>query len=292
MRRREFIALIGGSAVASPLVARAQGERDGRNARIDIRWGAGNTEKIRRYAAELVALTPDVILASASPAMGALQLATQTVPIVFANVIDPVAQGFVSSLARPGGNATGFMFIEYAVGGKWLQLLKEIAPYVKRTAVIRDLSIAEGSGLLGAVAALAPLLDLELTPIDVRDAGEIERGIAAFGSNGGLVVLASTLAAVHRKLIINLASHYQLPAIYFARFFVTDGGLISYAPNNVDQYRRAATYVDRILKGEKPADLPVQAPTKYELVINLKTAKALGLNVPSTLLGRADEVIE
>jgi putative ABC transport system substrate-binding protein len=265
------------------------GWTDGRNARIDTRWGAGDTDRIRRYAAELVALNPDVILASASPAMGALQQVTRTVPVVFANVIDPVAQGFVSSLARPGGNATGFMFIEYAVGGKWLQLLKEIAPYVKRAAVIRDLSIAGGSGQLGAVAALAPLLDLELTPIDVRDVGEIERGISAFGSNGGgLVVLASTLAAVHRELIINVPTARGL----FARFFVTDGGLISYGPNNVDLYRHAATYVDRILKGEKPGDLPVQAPTKYELVINLKTAKALRLNVPSTLLARADEVIE
>jgi putative ABC transport system substrate-binding protein len=326
VRRRAFITLIGGAA-SWPLAARAQGDQtrhigvlmnlaqedaegqarirgfveglqqlgwsDGRNARIDARWGAGDAARIRRYAAELVALNPDVILASASPVVGALQQVTHTVPIVFANVIDPVAQGFVSSLARPGGNTTGFMFIEYAVGGKWLQLLKEIAPYTKRAAVIRDLSIAGGSGQLGAVAALAPLLDLELTPIDVRDSGEIERGIAAFGSNGGgLVVLASTLAAVHRELIINLASQYRLPGVYFARFFVMDGGLISYGPNNVDQYRRAATYVDRILKGEKPGDLPVQAPTKYELVINLKTAKALGLNVPSTLLARADEVVE
>jgi putative ABC transport system substrate-binding protein len=240
----------------------------------------------------LVALNPDVILASTSQAMAALQQVTRTVPVVFASVIDPVAQGFVSSLAHPGGNATGFMFIEYTVAGKWLQLLKEIAPYAKRAAIIRDLSIAGGSGLLGAVAALAPLLDLELTPIDVREAGEIEHGISAFGSDGGLVVLASTLAAVHRELIINLASQYRLPAVYFARYFVTDGGLMSYGPNNVDQYRRAATYVDRILKGEKPSDLPVQAPTKYELVINRKTAKVLGLDLPSTLLARADEVIE
>jgi putative tryptophan/tyrosine transport system substrate-binding protein len=327
MRRRDFIKSIGGAAAAWPLAARAQrgeqmrrigvlmnfaagdpegqarieafvqalhqlGWTDGRNARIDIRWGAGDADSFRRYAAELVAFAPDVIMAISSPAVGALQQATRTVPIVFVNVIDPVGGGLVASLARPGGNTTGFSIFEYGLSGKWLELLKEIAPRVTRAAVIRDLSFSGGSGQLGAVQALAPFLGLELTPIDVRDAGEIERGITAFGSNGGLIVTASTLVSVHRELIITLAARYRLPAVYFARFFVTGGGLISYGPDLLDQQRLAAGYVDRILKGEKPADLPVQAPTKYKTVINLKTAKALGIDVPPTLLVRADEVIE
>ncbi len=248
----------------------------------------------RRYAAELVALAPDVILAAGTSTVGPLQQATRTVPIVFAQVTDPVGAGFVDSLARPGGNATGFTLSEYGISGKWLELLKEIAPRVTRVAVLRDPAMAAGSGQLGAIQSVAPSFGVELSPVDVRDAGEIERAVAAFAraSNGGLIVTASGLAIVHRDLIIALAARHRLPAVYFARFFVTGGGLISYGPDPIDQYRRAAGYVDRILKGEKPADLPVQAPTKYELVINLKTAKALGLEVPPTLLARADEVIE
>jgi len=328
MRRRAFITLLGGAA-AWPLAARAQqGERlrrigvlqslaaddaegqarlaafaqglqqsgwiIGRNVRIDTRWAAGDAERIRRYAAELVALTPDVILVVGAPATGSLLQATGAVPIVFVNVPDPVGAGFVETLARPGGNATGFMNFEYGISGKWLELLKEIAPGVTRVAVLRDSALAAGSGQLGAIQSVAPSFKVELRPIDVRDVGEIERALAAFAraSNGGLIVTGSSLAVVHRDLIVTLAARHKLPAVYFQRVYVTDGGLISYGPDFIDQYRRAAGYIDRILKGEKPADLAVQAPTKYELVINLNTARALGLTVPPTLLARADEVIE
>jgi putative ABC transport system substrate-binding protein len=329
MRRREFISLLGSSAVAWPLVARAQqpdrmrrigvfinlaandpeaklfveaflqglkqlGWTDGRNVRIDYRWGAGDADRYRRYAAELVALAPDVILATTTSMVQAMQQASRTVPIVFVNLIDPVGGGVVASLARPGSNATGFTSIEYGMSSKWLELLKEIAPGVTRAAVLRDPTVTAGGGQLGAIQAVAPSFGVELSPIDVRDAGEIERGISAFmrGSNGGLIVTAGAWAQIHRELIITLAAQHRLPAVYRYRFYVTGGGLISYGPDLVDPYRGAAGYVDRILKGEKPADLPVQAPTKYELVINLKTARALGLEIPPTLLARADEVIE
>jgi putative ABC transport system substrate-binding protein len=270
------------------------GWTDGRNVRIDIRWGAGSAERMRGYAAELVALAPDVILATGSVTVGPLLQATRAVPIVFVVVPDPVGAGFVNNLARPGGNATGFLQFEYVLSGKWLELLKQIAPGITRAAVLRDPAISAGIGQFGAIQAVAPALGVEVIPINVRDAGEIEDAITAFArsSNGGLIVTGSTLAIVHRELIITLAARHKLPAVYYERFFVSSGGLSSYGPNLVDQYRRAAGYVDRILKGEKPADLPVQAPTKYELVINLKTAKALGLEVPPTLLARADEVIE
>jgi putative ABC transport system substrate-binding protein len=328
MRRREFISLLGGAA-AWPLRAHAQqtdrtrrigvlmnlaaddpespvrvaafaqglqelGWIVGRNVRIDTRWGASDPDRSRSYAAELVALAPDVILASGTPSVTALLPATRTVPIVFANVIDPVGSGFVESLARPGGNATGFSMFEYGISGKWLELLKEIAPRVTRVAVLRDPAFASGGGQLGALQAVASSFGVELRPVGVRDAGEIERAVADFAraSNGGLIVTGSTSAVAHRNLIVTLAARHQLPAVYAQRYIVTDGGLISYGPDSVDPYRRAAGYVDRILKGEKPADLPVQAPTKYELVINLKTAKALGLELPPTLLARADEVIE
>jgi putative tryptophan/tyrosine transport system substrate-binding protein len=249
---------------------------------------------MRKHAAELVALAPDVILAHSSAALAPLLQVTRTVPIVFTVVADPVGAGYVEGLARPGGNATGFTNFEYGIAGKWLELLKEIAPGVTRVAVLRESAIAAGPGQFGALQGLAPPLGVELRPVDVRDAGEIERAITTFaqGSNGGLIVTGSPAAVVHRDLIIALAARHKLPAVYFGRFFVADGGLISYGPDYIDQYRRAASYVDCILKGEKPADLPVQAPTKYELVINLKTAKALGLDVPSMLLARADEVIE
>jgi putative ABC transport system substrate-binding protein len=328
MKRREFITLLGGAA-AWPVAARAQqGERmrrigvlmgfaednadaqallaaflqslqqlgwtDGRNVRIDTRWGGGDAERHRRYAAELVTLTPDVILASSSPALGPLLQATRTIPIVFTAITDPVGAGFVDSLARPGGNATGFTSFEYGNSGKWLELLKEIAPHVTRVAVLRDAAIAAGIGQFGAIQSAAPSLGVEVSALNVRDAGEIERAFAAFArsSNGGLIVTSSALAYIHRNLIITLAARHTLPAVYNNRYFVTGGGLVSYGPDRIDQFRRAAGYVDRILKGEKPADLPVQAPTKYELIINLKTAKALGLDVPPTLLARADEVIE
>ena len=270
------------------------GSTDGRNVRIDVRWAAGDADLIRRYAGELVALAPDVILAIGAAVTGPLRQATRTVPIVFVNVSDPVGAGFVASLARPGGNATGFMQFEYSLSGKWLELLKEIAPGVKRVAVIRDPDISAGTGQLGALQSVAPSFGVELSPVGVRDAAEIEQTLDSFaqGSNGGLLVTGSTLALVHRDLITALAARYKLPAVYFQRLFVFAGGLISYAPDPVEPFRRAAGYVDRILKGEKPADLPVQQPTKYELVINLKTAKALGLDVPPTLLARADEVIE
>jgi putative ABC transport system substrate-binding protein len=328
MRRRDFITLLG-TAVAWPVAARAQqreqmrrigvlmnlGSDDaegqarnaaflqglqelgwtvGRNVRIEYRWGAGDAELFRRHASELVALAPDVILASGGAVLPSLLQATRTVPIVFTGTPDPVGAGFVESLARPGGNATGFTPWEYGIGAKWLELLKEIAPGTTRAAVVRDPAIATGVGMWGAIQTAAPSLGVELRPLGVRDAGEIERAITAFAGspNGGLIVTGSTLASVHRDLITMLAARHRLPAIYFFRYFVTGGGLISYGADSIDPYRRAAGYVDRILKGEKPADLPVQAPTKYELVINLKTARALGLEVPPTLLARADEVIE
>jgi putative tryptophan/tyrosine transport system substrate-binding protein len=327
--RRDFITLLGGAAVAWPLVARAQqadptrrigvlmnltaddpeapariaafaqgladlGWTIGRNLRLDYRWGAGDAERIRKDAAELVALAPDVILSSGTPSVAAVQQATRSVPIVFAQVVDPVGSGFVESLARPGGNITGFSVFEYGISGKWLELLKELSPRVTRAAILRDLALASGSGQLGAIQSVAPSLGVELTPVSVGDAGAIERAVAAFArsANGGLIVTGSTLAIVHRKLIITLAARHRLPAVYPFRYFITSGGLISYGPDSIDPFRRAAGYVDRILKGEKPADLPVQAPTKFELVINLQTAKALGLDVPPTLLARADEVIE
>ena len=262
--------------------------------RLEYRWGSGDAERIRKYAAELVALAPDVILVTGTSGMGPLQQATRTLPIVFVNASDPVGGGFALSLARPGGNATGFASIEYGMSGKWLELLKQVSPGLTRAAVIRDPSIASGSGQLGAIQAVGPFLGVEVSPIDARDATEIERAVTDFARspNGGLIVPASTPAIFHRKLIITLAARHRLPAVYPYRFFVADGGLISYGADSVEPFRRAASYVDRILKGEKPADLPVQAPTKYELVINLKTAKALGLEVPPTLLARADEVIE
>jgi putative ABC transport system substrate-binding protein len=271
------------------------GWADGRNVRIDTRWATTNPDDIRRHAAELAALAPDVILAATGTATVApLLLATRTVPIVFAAVIDPVGAGFVTSLAKPGGNATGFTIFEYGMSGKWLELLKEIAPRLTRAAVLRDPGIASGIGQFGAVQAVAPSLGVDLSPIDVRDAPEIERAVTAFARSGnsGLIVTWSASAGRHRDLIITLAARHKLPAVYSGRWFATDGGLISYGPDFVDQYRRVAGYVDRILKGEKPADMPVQAPTKYELVVNLKTANALGLTVPPSLLGRADEVIE
>ena len=270
------------------------GWTDGRNVRIDARWSATDAELIRKSAMELVALAPDVILASTTAAVGPLVQATRTVPIVFAVVADPVGAGIVDSLARPGGNATGFSTFEYSVGPKWLELLKEIRPGVTRAAVLRDPAVSAGLGLFGAIQGAAPSFGMEVIPVNVRDAAEIEHAIAAFArsANGGLIVTGSPLILAHRDLIIALAARHKLPAIYIERFFVTAGGLISYGPNFLDQYRRAAGYVDRILKGEKPADLPVQAPTKYELAINLKTAKALGLEMPQSVLARADEVIE
>ena len=268
----------------------------GRNVQIDTRWAAADADLFRRYAAELVALAPDIILilAGGGAVVPSLLQATRAIPIVFTQTPDPVGAGFVESLARPGGNVTGFMLYEYGIGAKWLELLKEIAPHVTRAAVIRDAAIASGIGQWGAIQTAAPSFGVELRPVDVRDASEIERAIAAFARspNGGLIVAASTLAVVHRDLIVTLAARHKLPAVYPSRFFVRSGGLIFYGPDSVEPHRRAAGYVDRILKGEKPADLPVQAPTKYELVINLKTAKALGLEVPPTLLARADEVIE
>jgi putative ABC transport system substrate-binding protein len=329
MKRREFITLIGGAAVAWPLGVSAQqskrmrrigillparaddaefqarvgaflqglallGWTIGRNVRIDIRWAGGNAANIRRHAAELAALEPDVILANGSSTVGPLLQVTRSVPIVFPIMVDPVGAGFVDSLARPGGNATGFMNFEYGMGGKWLELLKEIAPGVTRVAVLRNPATPTGIAQFGVIQAIAPSLRVMVSPVNVRNAGEIERAITAFAhaSNGGLIVTPSALAQRHRNLIIALAARHKLPAVYVERYFVAAGGLVSYGPNFVDQYRRAAGYVDRILKGEKPADLPVQTPTKYQLVINLKTAKALGITVPPSLLARADEVIE
>jgi putative tryptophan/tyrosine transport system substrate-binding protein len=324
MRRREFITALGGAA-AWPLAAFAQpmrrigvlvavaddpesrgritafvqalqelGWTEGRDVRIDARWGGGDPDRFRRYAAEMVALAPDVILVSGGSGMGPMLQATRTVPIVFVQVTDPVGAGFVDSLARPGGNATGFTHFEYGISAKWLELLKQIAPGVTRAAVLRDPAIASGVGQFAVIQSVAPPLGVELAPVNVRDAEEIERAVTAFarGSNGGLIVTASALAVVHRDLIITLAARHKLPAIFPFRFHVAGGGLISYGPETIEPHRRAASYVDRILKGEKPADLPVQAPTKYELVINLKTAKALGLTVPDKLLATADEVIE
>src|SRR5882672_1276576 len=330
MRRREFLGVLCSAAIAWPLAAGAQqpdrmrrigvlmaataddpeyqtrmgaflqglallGWTDGRNVRIDTRWATTNADDIRRHAVELAALAPDVLLAATgTTTVAPLLQATRTVPIVFALVIDPVGAGFVASLARPGGNATGFTIFEYGMSGKWLELLKEIAPGVTRAAVLRDPAIASGIGQFAAVQAVAPSLGVELSPVDVRDAPEIERAVAAFASglDGGLIVTGSALATRHRDLIIKLAARYKLPAIYAGHWFVTDGGLLSYGPDYVAQFRQAAGYVDRVLKGEKPADLPVQSATKYETVINLKTAKALGLDVPAPLLARADVVIE
>jgi putative ABC transport system substrate-binding protein len=328
VKRRTFITLLGGAA-AWPLAAWAQqpegmrrigvlmntaaddpegqarntafvqalqqfGWTEGRNIRIDYRWSAGNADRTRGYAAELVALAPEVILAPGSASAGPLLQTTRAVPIVFVTTVDPVGAGFVASLARPGGNATGFLAFEYGISAKWLELLKEVAPRVTRAAVIRDPAIAAGAGQLGAIQSVAPSFGVELSPVNVRDATEIERDVAAFARapNGGLIVTPSALTLNHRVQIITLAARHNLPAVYSDRHWVTGGGLISYGPDRVDQYRRAAGYVDRILKGERPADLPVEAPTKYELVINLKTAKALGLDVPPTLLARADAVIE
>jgi ABC-type uncharacterized transport system substrate-binding protein len=332
MRRRELITLLGGAAASSvswPLAARAQqpermrrigvlmplaaddpeaqvrlaalaqglqqlGWTIGRNARLEIRWSAGNADDTRKYAAELAALALDVILANGTPAVAPLLQATRTVPIVFVVVADPVGAGFVDSLARPGGNATGFSVFEFGISGKWLELLKQIAPDVKRAAIIRDAGASSGIGQWAAIQSVAPSLGMEVIPINVRDAGEIDRAFAAFARspNVGMVVTGSALAVVHRKLLVALAARHKLPAVYWDRAPVVDGGLISYGPDLIDQFRQAAGYVDRILKGEKPADLPVQGPTRYELVINLKTAKALDLDVPPTLLARADEVIE
>jgi putative tryptophan/tyrosine transport system substrate-binding protein len=330
MRRREFITLFGVAALAGPRAARAQqadrvrrvgvlmsraagdpeeqarfagflqglqklGWTDGRNVRIDYRWAAADADRSRTYAAELVALAPDVIVASGSTGVAGLLQTTRTVPIVFVNVIDPVGAGYVARLARPGGNATGFTAFEYSLSGKWLELLKEIAPNLTRIAILRDPALAAGIGQFAAIQAMAPSsFGVELSPIDVRDGGEIERDVATFAreSNGGLIVTGSSSAAVHRELIVMLAARHRLPAVYPFRYFVTSGGLISYGPDPIDVFRRAAGYVDRILKGEKAADLPVQAPTTYELAINLKTAKALGLTLPPSLLARADEVIE
>jgi putative ABC transport system substrate-binding protein len=266
----------------------------GRNARIDVRWGAFDADSSRHYATELVALAPEVIVASASAAMGALQQMRTVPPIVFVSIIDPVGAGFVESLARPGGNVTGFALFEYSLSAKWLELLKEIAPGVTRAAVLRDTTVGSGVGQYAIIQAAAPSFGVELRPIDLRNPGEIERGVVAFARepNGGLIVVGAPPGLVHRDLIITLAARHRLPAVYPNPYFAHSGGLISYGPDVVSHFRRAAGYVDRILKGEKPADLPVQAPTKYELAINLRTAKALGLDVPDSLLARADEVIE
>jgi putative tryptophan/tyrosine transport system substrate-binding protein len=330
MKRRTFIALLSGGAAAWPLAARAQqGERmrrigvlmhlpendpetqarvralleglqqlgwtDGRNVRIDYRFGAADVDRSRRYAAELIALAPDVIQASGTGPVAALQQASRTVPIVFVQIPDPVNAGFVESLSRPGGNATGFtVWEEFGTSGKWLELLKEVAPHVTRVAVLRDPTVPAGIGQTGAIQSVAPSLGMQVSPVGVRDSGEIERSISAFAreANGGLIVLGAPLAIMQRDLISALAVRYRLPAVYPVRLFVAAGGLMSYGSNSIDPYRRAAAYVDRILKGEKPADLPVQNPTKFELVINLKAATALGLEIPPALLARADEVIE
>jgi len=332
VKRRELLTLLGGGAAAAwPLAVRAQqGDRvrrigvllgaatdaddpdaqarlaafvqglqqlgwtDGRNARIDTRWATGDPDRLRTSAAELIALAPDIILGTGVAAIRVLLEATRDVPIVFVGVADPVGAGYVDSLARPGGNTTGLVNFEYNLSGKWPELLKEVAPGVTRAAVLRDAAITAGTGQFAVIQSVAPSLRIEVSPINVRDAAEIERGVAAFArsSNGGLIITASALSVFHRDLIIALAARHELPAVYNRRLYVTSGGLMSYGSDLIDQHRRAAGYVDRILKGEKPADLPVQAPTKYELVINLKTAKALGLTVPQALLARADEVIE
>jgi putative ABC transport system substrate-binding protein len=329
MRRRDFITLVGGAAAAWPVGTRAQqrervrrigvligtaandpigqariaaflqglGQLDwmvGRNVRMDIRWSAADSDLTREYATELVALAPEIILASSGSVVGPLRRATRTIPIVFTETSDPVGAGFVESLASPGGNVTGFLTFEYGISGKWLELLKQIAPTVTRVAVLRDAAIPSGTGQWGAIQSVAPSFSVELRAIDVHDVGEIERTITAFARspNSGMILTASSFSLLRRDLIITLADRHKLPTVYFQRGFVADGGLVSYGADTIDLHRRAATYVDRILKGEKPADLPVQAPTKYELVINLKTAKALGLDVPAMLLARADEVIE
>jgi putative ABC transport system substrate-binding protein len=329
MKRREFITLFGGAAAGWPLAARAQqaermrrigvllpavaddpewqarvgaflqalallGWTIGRNVRIDIRWATTNAGEIRRHAAELAALAPDVILAGGATPAGPLLQATSIVPIVFTFGIDPVGAGLVDSLARPDGNATGFMAYEFSIGGKWLELLKEIAPGLTRVAVLRDATQAFAMSLFAAIQAVAPSLGVEVIPVNVRDAGEIERSVETFARfpNGGMIAVGSAAVVRHRELILMLAARLKLPAVYWERFLVAGGGLMSYGPDLVEQFRQAAGYVDRILKGEKPADLPVQAPTKYRLIINLKTAKTLGLEVPPSLLARADEVIE
>jgi putative ABC transport system substrate-binding protein len=329
MKRRAFITLLGGAAASWPFAARAQqpdrmrrigllytfaaddpegqarnaallqalqplGWTVGRNLRIDYRWGQGDAASTRKNAADLVALAPDLILTNGAAGVGPLLEVTRSVPVVFVLVADPVGAGFVDSLARPGGNATGFIAVEYGIGGKWLELLKEIAPTVRRAAVIRDPAITAGIGMFTAIQSAAPSLGVEASPVNIRDPGEIDRTIAAFArtANGGLIVTASALAYTHRDLFVTLAARHKLPAVYYARPFVAAGGLASYGVDIVDQYRRSAGYIDRILKGERPADLPVQNPTKYELTINLTTARALGLDVPPTLLARADEVIE
>jgi ABC-type uncharacterized transport system substrate-binding protein len=330
MRRREFIVIIGAAAAVWPLAASAQqGDRmrrigvllpyatnedpllkarlaafmkelqrlgwiDSRNARIDVRLAGNKADDIPKYAAELVALGPDVIMAVGSVTVGPLLQLTRTVPIVFTIVPDPVGAGLVESLARPGGNATGFTSFEYGISAKWLELLKEVAPRTKRVAVLRDPTLAVGAGQYGAIQSVAPSFGVELRPVNIRDPAEIERGIAAFAasSDGGIIVTGSPFAPTHRELIVTLANRHKLPAIYFERFFTVNGGLMSYGADSIDQFRRAAGYVDRVLKGEKPADLAVQAPTKNELVINLKAAKTIGLTVPPTLIARADEVIE
>ena len=329
MRRREFITLLGGAAATWPLAAQAQqaepirrigvlmnraaddpvgqayveafrqglqqlGWSEDRNVRIDIRWGENDVDRDRKYAGELVALAPDIFLASGGLSVAALQHVTRTLPIVFVNLVDPIGAGLVASLARPGGNTTGFMNFEYSLSGKWPELLKQIAPNVMRAAVIRDATNPAGIGQFSAVQGAAQTLGIEVSPINVHDADEIERAVAAFARsvNGGLIVTPSASVLDHHDVIIALAAQHKLPAVYGDRSKVIRGGLISYGPDRVDQFRRAADYVNRILKGEKPGDLPVQAPTKYELVINLKTAKALGLDVPLQLQQRADEVIE
>jgi putative tryptophan/tyrosine transport system substrate-binding protein len=329
MRRRDFIKGIAGTTIALPVAARAQqrermrrvgalmpysandpqvqnrnaaflqglqqlGWSVGQNLQIDYRWSEGKEDDTRKYAAELVALAPDVIFTAGSAGIGPLQRVTHTVPIVFAIVADPVGAGFVDSLARPGGNATGFILFDYGIGAKWLEVLKEIAPNTTRAAVLRDPNITAGIGQWGAIQSVSPSFAIEVSPINLIDPIEIDRAITAFAHspNGGLIVTGSALTVVRRDLIITLAARYRLPAVYYDRYFVAAGGLISYGSNNVEQFRLAAAYVDRILKGEKPADLPVQAPTKYELIINLKTAKALGLTIPEKLLATADEVIE
>jgi putative tryptophan/tyrosine transport system substrate-binding protein len=329
MRRREFITVLGGAAAVWPFAVRAQqrekmrrigalmpyaandpqvqirnaaflqglqqlGWTVGQNVQIDYRWSGGNLDDTRRYAAELVALAPDLIFAPGTSTVGPLLQATRSVPIVFVLVPDPVGAGVVNSLARPGGNATGFTSYDYGIGAKWLEVLKEIAPSVTRAAVIRDPAVAAGLGYWAAIQSVSPSAAIEVSPVTPNNAGEIERAVAAFARspNGGLIVTGSARTVLHRDLIITLAARHKLPAVYYDHYYVAAGGLISYGSDLVDQYRRAAAYVDRILKGEKPANLPVQAPTKYELVINLKTAKALGLEVPPTVLARATEVIE
>jgi len=332
MQRRKFISLIGRAAAAWPLAASAQqrermrrigvllpatsddaeyqawfgallqtlgqlGWTIGRNVQVDTRWATTDADSIRRHATELAALAPDVIVSPGASTVGPLLQATRTIPIVFAIVADPVGAGFVASLARPGGNATGFMAFEYGIGGKWLELLKQIVPNLRRVGVLRDAATPSGVALFGIIQVMASALRVEANPLDLRDAGEIERTVTAFAdfagsSNSGLIITPHASAIIHRDLIVKLAARHRLPAVYLERFFVAAGGLISYGPDHIDEFRRAAGYVDRILRGEKPGDLPVQAPTKYELVINLKTAQALGIEIPATLLARADEVIE